>query len=125
MAWLGLARGCLAGDASFSADGQRIYAILAGEQKPMLREIERRSRGGSGWGVLLQLLRPPSRAEEQKAVGVWAIPVLELARDKELLQGLKSLSQADRPESLCAAPDGARVYYTVNGKDYLVTNGKS
>ena len=35
---------CLAGDAVFSRDGQRIYAIASGEKKPALREINLRDQ---------------------------------------------------------------------------------
>ncbi len=80
--------------------------------------------GGSGWGLLLQLPRPP-KAGEQAASSMGETAVNELNRYKELLQGLKSLGNADRPAYLCASPDESRVYYTNDDKDYLITNGQT
>ncbi len=49
----------------------------------------------------------------------------ELTRWKELLEGLKPLGENDHPACLCASPDETRVYYTNEGKDYLITNGQT
>ena len=79
--------------------------------------------GGSGWGALFQVPRRPPK--EQKASGMGQVAEFELARWKELLTGLKPLGENDHPACLCASPDETRVYYTNEGKDYLITNGQT
>jgi hypothetical protein len=79
--------------------------------------------GGSGWGVLLQVPRPPPKTESVSGMGEMAVK--ELGRYKEILQGLKSLGENNRPACLCASPDESRVYFTNEGKDYLITNGQT
>ena len=79
--------------------------------------------GGSGWGAMFQVPRPP--VKEQKVSGMAQIAELELGRYKELLEGLKPLGENGHPACLCASPDETRVYYTNEGKDYLITNGQT
>jgi len=78
--------------------------------------------GGSGWGAMFQVPRPPPK--EQKASGMGQIAEFELTRWKELLEALKPLGENDRPACLCASPDETRVYHTKDDKDYLITNGQ-
>jgi hypothetical protein len=79
--------------------------------------------GGSGWGAMFQVPRPPPK--EQKASGMGQIAEFELTRWKELLERLKPLGENDRPACLCASPDETRVYYTNEDKDYLITKGQT
>ncbi|HMF79888.1 MAG TPA: nuclear transport factor 2 family protein [Candidatus Acidoferrum sp.] len=79
--------------------------------------------GGSGWGAMFQVPRPPPK--EQKASGIGQVAEFELTRWKELLEGLKPLGENDHPACLCASPDETRVCYTNEGKDYLITNGQT
>ena len=79
--------------------------------------------GGSGWGAMFQV--PRSSPKEQKASDMGQIAEFELARWKELLEGVKPLGENDHFACLCASPDETRVYYTNNGKDYLITNGQT
>jgi hypothetical protein len=79
--------------------------------------------GGSGWGAMFQVPRPPPK--ERKASGMGQVAEFELTRWKELLEGLKPLGENDHPACLCASPDETRVYYTNEGKDYLITNGQA
>jgi hypothetical protein len=79
--------------------------------------------GGSGWGAMFRVPRPP--VKEQKASGMGQIAEFELTRYKELLEGLKPLAENDRPACLCASPDETRVYYTNEDKDYLITNDQT
>jgi hypothetical protein len=83
--------------------------------------------GGSGWGAMFQVPRPPPK--ERKASGTGQVAEFaaefELTRWKELLEGLKPLGENDHPACLCASPDETRVYYTNEGKDYLITNGQT
>ncbi|PYL06467.1 MAG: hypothetical protein DME33_13590 [Verrucomicrobia bacterium] len=79
--------------------------------------------GGSGWGAMFQVPRPPPK--EQKASGMGQVAAFELTRWKELLEGLKPLGENDDLACLCASPDETRVYYTNEGKDYLITNGQT
>src|SRR5207245_10340072 len=65
--------------------------------------------GGSGWGAMFQVPRPPPK--EQKTSGIGQVAEFELTRWKELLERLKPLGENDRPACLCAWPDEARVYY--------------
>ncbi len=79
--------------------------------------------GGSGWGTMFQVPRRPLK--EQKASGMGQIAEFELTRWKELLEGLKPLGENDHPACLCASPDETRVYYTNEGRDYLISNGQT
>ena len=79
--------------------------------------------GGSGWGAMFQV--PRHSPKEQKASGMGQVAQFELTRWKELLEGLKPLGENDHPACLCASPDETRVYYTNEGKDYLITNGQA
>ena len=79
--------------------------------------------GGSGWGAMFQVPRSPPK--EQRASGMGQVAQFELTRWKELLEGLKPLGENDHPACLCASPDETRVYYTNEGKDYLITNGQT
>ena len=79
--------------------------------------------GGSGWGAMFRVPRPP--VKEQKVSGMGQLAEFELTRYKELLEGLKPLGENDRPACLCASPDETRVYYTNEDKDYLITNGQT
>ena len=79
--------------------------------------------GGSGWGAMFQV--PRRSPKEQKVSGMGQVAEFEFARWKELLEGLKPLGENDDPASLCASPDETRVYYTREGKDYLITNGQT
>jgi hypothetical protein len=81
--------------------------------------------GGSGWGVLLQLARPPRPTKHQTVSSMADLALKELARQKEVLQGVKSLGEDNQPACLCASPDESRVYYTNERKDYLITNGQT
>src|SRR5207245_5355555 len=62
---------------------------------------------------------------EQNNSGIDEVTEIELNRCKELLEGLKPLGENDHPAFLCASPDETRVYYTNEGKDYLITNGQT
>ena len=79
--------------------------------------------GGSGWGAMFQVPRRPPT--EQKASGMGQVAEFELTRWKELLEGVKPLGENDHPACLCASPDETRVYYTNEGKDYLIANGQT
>jgi von Hippel-Lindau disease tumor suppressor protein len=79
--------------------------------------------GGSGWGAMFQVPWLPPKA--QKASGMGQVAEFELTRWKELLEGLKPLGENDDAACLCASPDETRVYYTREGKDYLITNGQT
>jgi hypothetical protein len=79
--------------------------------------------GGSGWGAMFLVPRRPPK--EQKTSGIGQVAEFELTRWKELLEGLKPLGENDHPACLCASPDETRVYYTNEGKDYLITNGQT
>jgi hypothetical protein len=83
--------------------------------------------GGSGWGVLLQLPRPPKKNGNETVSSMAEVAVKELGRYKETLQGLKSLGEINRPAYLCASPDESRVYYIdeAEHKEYLITNGQT
>jgi hypothetical protein len=72
---------------------------------------------------MFKVPRPPPK--EQKASGMGQVAEFELTRWKELLEGLKPLGENDHPACLCASPDETRVYYTNEGKDYLITNGQT
>jgi hypothetical protein len=79
--------------------------------------------GGSGWGAMFQVPRPPPK--ERKGSGMGQIAEFKLTRWKELLEGLKPLGENDHPACLCASPDETRVYYTNEGRDYLITSGQT
>jgi hypothetical protein len=79
--------------------------------------------GGSGWGAMFQVPRPP--VKEHNVSGLGQLAEFELTRYKELLDGLKPLGENDQSACLCASPDETRVYYTNEGKDYLITNGQT
>ena len=79
--------------------------------------------GGSGWGVMFQVPRPP--VKEHNVSGLGQLAEFELTRYKELLDGLKPMGENDQSACLCASPDETRVYYTKEGKDYLITNGQT
>jgi hypothetical protein len=80
--------------------------------------------GGSGWGAMFQVPRPRPK-ERNASTGMGQIAEFELTRWKELLEGLKPLGESDHPACLCASPDETRVYYTNEGKDFLITNGQT
>src|SRR5205823_5338307 len=65
------------------------------------------------------------RRKNKKPSGIGQVAEFELTRWKELLGGLKPLGENDHPACLCASPDESRVYYTNEGKDYLITNGQT
>ena len=71
---------------------------------------------------MLRLPRPLQKSETQPVSGMGEIAIKEIERYKGISQGLKYLGESNRPASHCASPDESCVYYTYEGKDFVITN---
>ncbi len=76
--------------------------------------------GGSGWGSLVKLPRPPQKTDASADE-----PGDQLALYRDVLEKLQPLGEANRPISLCTSPDEARVFYINDGKFYLIADGQT
>lgn len=86
--------------------------------------------GGSGWGWLAQLARPPVRSDSSSTSDAPFKPGQPITMYKAALDSAKILLENSHPMCLCASPDESRVYYTTHteanqNEDWLITNGQA
>jgi hypothetical protein len=80
--------------------------------------------GGSGDGWFAQLARP-RRKREDYGMDMPYTPQERLPVYEGALRSLKIIGEDFRAGSICVSPDETRVHYVLNGKHWLVTNGKT
>jgi hypothetical protein len=84
--------------------------------------------GGSGWGSLAQIARPPG-AGKPEDFGASVVPAERLPMYKTALDSVKILGENGGAANLCMSPDETRVYYSKpvensnQPEDWLVTDG--
>jgi len=80
--------------------------------------------GGSGEGWFGRLTRPRAKRNEYGEMDLHYEPKDRLALYQKSLKSLQILSEDFRAGNLCASPDESRLYYFLDRKHWLATNGK-
>lgn len=87
--------------------------------------------GGSGYGWLAQVNRPPITNVPSQDFGASIDPTARLPMSKTILESVKVLGSNPHATNLCASPDETRVYYTSynenadRDEDWLISNGQA
>jgi hypothetical protein len=80
--------------------------------------------GGAGDGWFAHLARP-RRKRTDSGMDMPYAPQERLPIYERALNSLKIIGEDFRAGSICVSPDETRVHYVLNGKHWLVTNGKT